>query len=335
MSELRLNVVTKEWVIIAPERSSRPRDFKPRISRPPLPAHDDTCPFCPGNEAETEREMFRIEQEGSTAWQVRAVLNRFPVLRHREASCEHHHDGLKHSVEGFGAHEVVIETPRHDLATAMMPVDQVESILRTYRTRYNAIVEDPRIRHVIIFKNHGKGAGTSLIHPHSQLVATSVVSYQVRDRIRTLEDHQALYGRCVLCQMIEQEIHEQVRIVHVNDSFVAMVPYAALSSYHLWIFPRRHMATFGEIEERELRDLATALRTVLRKLYFGLSDPDFNYVIRSAPRDCSEFEFHWYLSIVPRLARAAGFELGSGMYVNDRYPEDSARELREMIVPEG
>jgi UDPglucose--hexose-1-phosphate uridylyltransferase len=334
MSELRLNVVTKEWVIIAPERATRPKDFKPRVSRPPLPSHDPACPFCPGNEQMTVGEVSRMPATQEHAWLTRVVPNRYPVLSCSHTSPAPHHEGLKHRVNGFGVHDVIIETPRHDLTTALMPLPQVEAILRTYRDRYRACDQDRRIAHILLFKNHGPAAGTSLIHPHSQIIATSVVSYQVRDRIRTLEDHQALYGHCVLCKMVEDEIAEGTRLVDVNESFVALVPFAALSAYHLWVFPRRHMGSFGAISDTELTDLSSLLRSVLRRLYFGLGDPDYNYVIRSAPRTCSNGEFHWYLSIVPRLARAAGFELGSGMYVNDSCPEDSAAFLRSVLMPE-
>lgn len=334
MSELRLNVVTKEWVIIAPERGSRPREIKPLASvRPPLPVHDPGCPFCPGNERETETEVFRLGNGDGADWATRVVLNRYPVLSREHVSPDQKHHGLRHSLQGFGVHEVIIDTPRHDIATAVMPRSQIETLFLTYRARYRACVEDERIGHVVIFKNHGLAAGTSLIHPHSQVVATSVVSYQVRDRIRTLEDHDALYGQCVLCQMIDQEATEGVRVIHINDSFVAFVPYAALSPFHVWVFPLRHMAQYGELTDDEVKDLAETMHIVLGKLYFGLGDPDFNFVIRSAPRTCPASAFHWYLSIVPRLGRTAGFELGSGMYVNDRAPEEAAEFLQSVEVP--
>ena len=243
------------------------------------------------------------------------------------------HAGLRHRVSGFGIHEVVVDTPRHDLPAAQQQPDQLEALVETYRARYRACRADPRIAHVVIFKNHGLGAGTSIIHPHSQMVATPVVSYQVRDRIRTLQDHHALYGECVLCRMIAEEIEDGSRVVEVSPTFVAVIPYAALSSYHLWIFPRRHMASFAELRDDEIAPLAATLRSVLLRLELGLGDPDYNYVIRSAPSSCAPEEFHWYISIVPRLARTAGFELGSGMYVNDSYPEVSAEFLRSVAIP--
>jgi UDPglucose--hexose-1-phosphate uridylyltransferase len=333
MSELRLNVITKEWVVIAPERSARPKQFAVQHNRPPLPEHDPACPFCPGNEAETTAEEFRVVSDGGSGWSTRVVSNRYAALSREPAAVSKHSRGLHHCVSGVGIHEVIIDTPRHDRTTAQLELTQVQDILRTYRARYRVCRADPRIAHTIIFKNHGPGAGTSLVHPHSQIVATPVVSYQVRDRIRALEDHYALFGECVLCKMIAEEIADGSRIIFRTGSFVALVPYAALSAFHIWIFPTRHMASFGELGDDEIGDLATTLRTALRQLYYGLGDPDFNYVIRSAPSACSPDDFHWYVSIVPRLGRAAGFELGSGMYVNDRYPEDAAQLLRSVQIP--
>lgn len=331
MSELRLNVVTKEWVIIAPERSSRPVEHTP-CSRRPQALHLPDCPFCPGNESMTTREVFRIDDDDGT-WITRVVPNKFPVLTDRGLMPAHRHAGLNHTVEGVGVHEVIIETPRHDLAIAQMTPSQVRTIVMTYFDRYNTCRDDPRIAHVLLFKNYGAGAGTSLIHPHSQLIGTPVISYQVRDRIRTMEEHQALYGECVLCRMIHEEIAQGVRIIHQNDSFAAMIPYAALSRFHIWVFPLRHMARFGDMSGEEIVEFAEVLRAVMRQLYYGLGDPDFNYVIRSAPRTCTREEFHWYLSIVPRITQAAGFELGSGIYVNPSYPEESAEFLRSVQVP--
>ncbi|MFW5741308.1 MAG: DUF4931 domain-containing protein [Myxococcota bacterium] len=333
MSELRLNVVTKEWVIIAPDRASRPHDHK-RQTSPPPPPFMASCPFCPGNEAMTTKEVFRLDGNDGE-WITRVVPNKFPVLTNGTSLPAHHHEGLNHTVEGVGCHEVIIETPRHDLSIALMPLDHVRTIVATYRDRYNACRNDPRIAHVLLFKNHGAGAGTSLIHPHAQLIGTPVISYQVRDRIRTMEEHTALYGECVVCRMIRDELAHQARVLYTNGSFVAMIPYAALSRFHIWIFPLRHIAHFGDMIDQEVSAFADVLRVLMRQLYYGLDDPDYNYVVRSAPRTCTHEEFHWYLSIVPRVAQAAGFELGSGIYVNPSYPEASAALLRDAPVPRG
>jgi len=329
MSELRLNVVTREWVIIAPERASRPSDAVPSRRHLSLPPHDPACPFCPGNEHMTAAEVERCESSPGT-WRTRVVLNMYPVLSRNSSGIKPHHDGLMHAVNGFGTHEVVIDSPHHNLSIAQLALEDVACVLRAYRSRYRALRADPEIAHIIVFKNHGFSAGTSLAHPHSQIVGTPVVSHQVRERIRTMEDHLALFGECVICRLIDEEIAQGVRIVHTSPSFVAMVPYAALSSYHVWLFPRRHMAWFGDIGDDELSDLAKTLHTVMRKVYRGLGNPDYNFLIRSAPRTCTNEQYHWYLSIVPRIGQAAGFELGSGIYVNPTLPEEAARFLRSV-----
>ena len=348
MPELRLNIVTKEWVIIAPGRASRPTDHAPAFGTT-LPPFNPRCPFCPGNESMTPSELMRLDSPNSattpaadhpgesaesstnrSSWLTRVVDNMYPVLVQSTRNAVHSHDGLMHTVDGFGVHEVIIETPQHNSCLALLDQRQLEAIVRTYRDRYNACSRNPIVQHIVLFKNHGAGAGTSLEHPHAQIVGTPVVSHQVRDRIRALEEHLALYGECVLCRMVDEEIRQESRILHLSDSFVAFVPYAALSRYHIWIYPRRHSAHFGCVVDSELSDLASTLRTVLRQLHFGLGDPAFNFVVRSAPRNCTNEGFHWYLSIVPRIGQAAGFEFGSGIYVNTSYPEESAAFLRSV-----
>jgi UDPglucose--hexose-1-phosphate uridylyltransferase len=195
------------------------------------------------------------------------------------------------------------------------------------------IKKDPRVEAIIVFKNHGEGAGTSLQHPHSQLAATPMVPSQIRKRIeeatRFFDDN----GECLFCRTLNEELAAGVRIVLETEHFVAFVPYAALSPFHLWIFPRRHASAFDEITEPEIADLATNLRTILAKMYCGLNDPDYNYSIRSIPtRDRHTDYFHWYLTIIPRITKAAGFELGSGMYINSSLPEESARFLRDITI---
>jgi UDPglucose--hexose-1-phosphate uridylyltransferase len=242
--------------------------------------------------------------------------------------------GTKRLMSGVGIHEVLIETPLHNMTTALLPVEQIRSIIETYQVRSLAAYQDSCVEHVVIFKNHGEGAGTSLEHPHSQLIATPIVPGQVRSRreeaIRYFDDT----GECVFCQILREEMEDGIRIIWEGKSFVAFVPYAALSAFHTWIFPKRHAASFGSITPEEIDDLANTLKTVLAKFYYGLNNPDFNYVIRSLPLEEDEEEWgHWYLSIVPRLSKTAGFELGSGMFINTALPEESAKFLRETKVP--
>jgi UDPglucose--hexose-1-phosphate uridylyltransferase len=332
MSELRQNIITREWVVIAKERAQRPH-LLARQDAPttPLPAYQPDCPFCPGNEHLTVRESYRLS--GDESWKVRVVLNKYPALA-PEGDRVRHIDGIYRSMTGVGLHEVVIEHPRHDFSPAQYTDGEMADVVEAYRRRYSDIKKDPRIEAIIIFKNHGEGAGTSLQHPHSQIAAMPIVPTQIRNRLEESTRFFDEMGECVFCRTLKQEMTDRQRIVHETEHFVAFMPYAALSPFHTWVFPRRHGSSFDEIFDHELVDFAANVRTVLAKLYHGLNNPDYNYSIRSIPaHDGHRDYFHWYLAIIPRISRTAGFEIGSGMYINPTLPEESAEFLRGIRVP--
>ncbi|MGF1494883.1 MAG: galactose-1-phosphate uridylyltransferase [Microcoleaceae cyanobacterium] len=335
MTELRQNLITRDWVIIATERAKRPDQFSQIESeKPQPPTYQPHCPFCPGNEHLTgTEETLRLQKDDRSGWKVRVVGNKFPALSsvgERTRSMQ----GIFRSLAGVGFHEVVVEHPHHDLTTALMATDDVANILRVYRKRYLQLRKDPRIETIIVFKNHGRGAGTSLEHPHSQIAALPIVPYQWRDRAQEAIRHYDDTGECIFCRTLAEEVEQAERIVYATEHFVAFIPYAALSPFHIWIFPRRHASSFDEITEEEITDLADNLKTVLAKLYFGLHNPDFNYTIRSIPTSEQRTDyFHWYIAVIPRVSLAAGFELGSGMYINTALPEESAAFLRSVKLP--
>jgi UDPglucose--hexose-1-phosphate uridylyltransferase len=330
MSELRQNFATKEWVVIATERAKRPEEMAQHRARKPIAPFVPTCPFCPGNEKLTPPEVLRVPVSSSTPWQVRVIPNKFAALS-RDAEPLRNLHRSRRSMVGFGVHDVIIETPDHSQALALMPDSYVAEILRVYKTRYDELSLDPRIAHITIFKNHGPDAGTSLEHPHSQMIATPVISYQVRERFQHALRHFDDFGECMFCQMVEEELQEQTRIVTVSEHFVALELYASAAPFSTHIYPRRHTASFGDVSAAEINELARVLRSVLAKLYYGLQDPDFNFTIRSAPAENVGVKyFHWYLSIIPRLTRVAGFELGSGMFINTVLPEAAAEFLRKV-----
>ena len=331
MPELRQNIITRDWVIIAKERARRPDEFASRKRRPTRAAREPDCPFCPGNEHLTKREIYRVS--GETGWKVRVVDNKYAALE-RDGERERRVNGIYRSMSAVGFHEVIIEHPRHDMTTALLSPPEVADILEAYRHRYTDISKDPRIEAIIIFKNHGEEAGTSLGHPHSQLAATPIVPTQVRGRVEEALRYFDELGECVFCKTLREELLVRDRIVFESEHFVAFIPYAALSPFHLWIFPRRHQSSYGDLMDGELDDLAVNLRTVLAKMYHGLNNPDFNYSIRSIPiRDHHTDYYHWYFTVIPRVSRTAGFEIGSGMYINAALPEESAKFLREVKVP--
>ena len=333
MAELRQNVITREWVIITPERAKRPDQFAAgNQTKPILSEYVPDCPFCAGNERYTLEESFRIPEKGN--WKVRVIANKFPALSGK-GNRVRKVDGIYRSMTAVGYHEVIVEHPHHNITTALMKSEEVVDILKVYRERYQAIKRDNRVEAIILFKNHGEGAGTSIVHPHSQLVATPIVPSQIRIRIDEAIRYFDDTGECVCCRTLQDEIRAKERLIFQSSNFVAFIPYAALSPFHTWIFPLRHASSFDEINDVEINDLAKCLKTVLAKLYFGLNNPDFNYSIRSIPtRDLHAEYFHWYLTIVPRVSKTAGFEIGSGMYVNTALPEESAAFLRDVSVPE-
>jgi len=332
MPELRQNYFTKEWVIIATERAKRPEEM---IKQKPLQTaatRVENCVFCTGNEAKTPPEVMRVSSGANSDWQVRVVPNKFAALS-PEAQPTRHIQRSRRTMGGFGVHDVIIDTPDHSQIMALMPEAHIANVLRVYKSRYNTLSLDNRIAHVTVFKNHGIDGGASLEHPHSQLIATPVISHQVRERFQHATAHYDEYGECMFCQNLEEELSDESRIVLTTEHFVALELFASPTPFCTPIYPRRHMASFGDIDEAEINDLARVLKTVLSKLYHGLNNPDFNFTIRSAPVEFVGVKhFHWYLSVIPRMTRMAGFELGSGMFINTVVPEAAAEFLRNVKV---
>ncbi|HEY3452935.1 MAG TPA: galactose-1-phosphate uridylyltransferase [Myxococcales bacterium] len=333
MPELRQNVATREWVIIATERAQRPDQFVDarRALAESRPRFVADCPFCPGNEALVGKPSLEISEAGR--WQVRVVANKFPALV-ESGEPVRHFKGVERSMDGFGVHEVLIESPLHNATTALQSEQEVGRTLRAFCERGRKLSHDERLLLTIFFKNHGAGAGTSLEHPHSQMVSLPVVPHHVRQRLQDAAAYYDEHGSCVFCDMWHQELAKGARVIVEGKHSLAFVPYAAFSPFHTWVVPKRHMAVFGHARDEELDDVAAVLRGVLRRMYFGLHDPDFNFVVRTAPnQEDRSRSFHWYISIVPRVTRTAGFEVGSGMFINTALPEDSAKFLREVKTP--
>jgi UDPglucose--hexose-1-phosphate uridylyltransferase len=332
MPELRQNFFSKEWVIIATERAKRPEELATHRTAPAIPPFVETCPFCPGNESKTPAEVMRLPAVATEPWAVRVIPNKFAALS-SELQPKRDLQHLRRRIDGFGFHEVIIDSPDHSGYMALQPEAQVAHILSAYRERYNALSLDQRVNHITIFKNHGTDAGASMQHPHSQLIATPVIPSQVRHRLFEALRHYDDVGECMFCHVVEREIEDQVRIVLKGDHFVALEVFAAATPFATHIFPLRHMASFGDITDMEIADLARVLRMLLAKIYVGLENPDLNFTVRSCPAEyAGARHFHWYVSVIPRLTRVAGFELGSGMFINTVLPEAAAEFLRKVAV---
>lgn len=330
--EIRQDKATGEWVIFAPERSQRPRQVEEEAPERPDQAQAETCPFCPGHEDQLPGILQETGRPAPPGWQTRVVPNKYAALSPGEHTGRRR-SGLYITMPASGRHEVIIESPDHAQDLATMPAPAIKTVIETYHRRYREALSADNVLLAILFRNHGPRAGTSLRHPHAQLVATTLVPRYIRWREAQAQSYFDEWGRCVFCdiQMFEQE--ERQRIVLENDSFLAFVPFAARVPSEVWIMPRQHQANFGALSPAGQADLAAILRGVLRKLRQGLDDPDYNFVIRSAGRDQSDApSLHWYLQVRPRLQTQAGFEIGSGMAINPSLPEEDAALLREVPV---
>lgn len=329
MNEVRQNKATKGWVIYATSRGKRPHDFQGEGSvREGLPPIDKDCPFCPGNETMLPSVVMEMPMEGASSWQTRVVGNKFPALTPNGDTTRKKND-IYVSMPGYGHHEVIIEGPLHNRRIAQMSISEFLIIIETYYSRFVHLMADDRNKMIIIFRNHGAKAGTSLVHPHSQIIVTGFVPNHIRLREDEAQRYYDEWGRCVYCEILAYERKDSRRIILENDSFVAFVPYAAEVPFEVWIVPKEHLASFGQTSESARLDLAMALHTVLVDLVAKLNDPDYNYVINTCTQyKTEEPHLHWYLQIRPRLTTIAGFEIGSGISINPSIPEMDADFLK-------
>jgi len=333
MPELRRDPITGEWVIIASERAKRPSDF---AAHSPGREQQDkrSCPFCPGNEHMTPPEILAFRHPGSQrngpGWWVRVVPNKYPALA-VEGDLNKTGLGMYDWMNGVGAHEVIIETPEHDRQLPFLDTRQIEDVLWAYRARYLDLKKDPRLKFIMIFRNHGRVAGASLEHPHSQLIATPMVPGAVAAQIEGARRYRSYRDRCVFCDIVRQETSEGDRLVAQNEHFIAFEPYASKYPFETWVMPKRHSASFAAIPAEEQTAFAEMLGETLRRIHLCLNDPPYNFSVYTAPCESdSGDEFHWHVEIYPRLTIAAGFEMGTGIYINVTPPEVAASYLSKV-----
>ncbi len=328
MSEWRADPVTGRWVVIAADEPLRRRDFD---LDPVIPIDEAYCPLCEGEEAVAGHEIHAVRDGGPAngpGWQLRVVPNRVPALR-VEGTLDHRREGPFERMHGLGAHEVVIETPRHDATWATMPVDDLTRVLVAWRDRMADLRRDSRMRAAVAFKNEGVKAGARLAHPHSQVVTTPIVPPALADEVAGAHRYYETFGRCVFCAVIDQERAAGARVVATTDDVVVLAPYAARWPFETWLLPRTHHARFEAAPESLLAAVAAGLQPVLQAIERRLERPALNVVLHSAPySEPSDAAYHWHLEIVPRVLRASGFDLGTGTALNPVSPEDAARVLR-------
>ena len=331
MPELRKDPIVGRWVIISVERGKRPSDFVSVSHR----KRGGFCPFCPGNEYTTPPEIMAFRPVGSPAnspgWTMRVMPNKFPALQ-IYGDLGKTGEGIFDKMNGIGAHEVIVETPDHNLSLATMPQKAVEDMLWAWHMRLGDLKKDKRFKYVLVFKNEGEIAGASLEHTHTQLIALPIVPSLVKEELDSAKLHYEYKERCIFCDVINQELEEGKRVIYENAEYVAIAPFAPRAPFETWILPKRHESTFVP-HDKSFGELAELLQRILRQIDKILDTPPYNFVLHISPfyDEVNEY-YHWHIELMPKLTRIAGFEWGSGFYINPTPPEESAKFMREAKI---
>ncbi|MBU1087187.1 MAG: galactose-1-phosphate uridylyltransferase [Candidatus Omnitrophica bacterium] len=338
MSQLRKDPIIGRWVIISTERGKRPHDFV--VQKDPEVLPEKQCLFCQGQEADTPAEIYAARESNTLAnasgWYVRVLPNIDPLMQ-SSGDIGRRGMGMFDLMNAIGAHELIVETPKHIANIADLDIAQINQVFKVYVQRTRELEKDPRIKYVLISKNYGIAAGASPIkHSRTQLIALPVNPKRVKEELAGARRYYEFRERCIFCDMIEHEIEKQVRIVDRMDGFIAFCPYASRFPFEVWVLPEDHSADFFNLKNTE--GLAKIMKSVTRKLSVSLQDPPYNYIIHTAPfrRMTSpeywktiDYDYHWHIEIMPRLTKVAGFELGSGFYINPTPPEAAAEFLNQ------
>jgi UDPglucose--hexose-1-phosphate uridylyltransferase len=332
--EYRRDPVTHHWVIVAPERAARPLALSHAKPHDRHDAERDACPFCEGREEDTPGELFALRDAGSApngpGWRLRVVPNKFPAVRPLPGVEVADGDGLFESLPGAGEHELLIECARHEANPARLTDAEFRDVLLAYRARLAALSADPRYAYVLVFKNVGAEAGASLAHLHSQIIALPIVPDAVRAELDGARDYYQRTGRCVFCDVLRQEVRLGVRVVAETEHFAAFAPFAGRFAYETWLLPKAHDSRYESLTDAHAEELARLLRHLLARLDAVLEEPAYNYYLHTGPARAGGLSYyHWHLEVVPRTARPAGFEWGSGCFINTVPPERAAAELRD------
>lgn len=342
MPELRHDPIQRRWVIIAKERGARPLQFEGELR---FPRHS-SCPFCEGMEGTTPPEILALgapgRQPNTPGWDLRVVPNKFPALQ-VEGEPNRRGVGYYDVMNGIGAHEVLIETPRHMQHMAEMSPEQMTRIFFAYQARLADLKQDPRFKYVMIFKNYGADAGATIAHPHTQIIATPVTPRTVANELESCREHFRHKERCLFCDILSQEMDSGARLAALTDHFAAICPYASRFPYELMILPRQHSFDFAGERPEIVQDLSRMMHIVMKRLRLALGDPPFNFVFHTAPNtnhnlrrsnywDTIQYDWHWHVEILPRMTQPAGFEWGTGLHINPVAPEVAADHLRKVQV---
>ncbi len=326
MPQLRKDPIVGRWVVINSDHLKSPKDF---FREDHKVYQGQVCPFCPGRESRTPPELDAVRLDENGHWQVRTVPNKFPALVHEER-LEKEGMGMLDTISGYGAHEVVIETPDHNKQMADLTPGELALVFRQYQRRLRALANDARLKYIAIFKNFGVSAGATIEHSHSQIIALPMVPKSVLEEIQGAEHYHLTHGRCVFCDILQQEHQDKDRLVSTNNGFVSFCPFAPRYAFETWVMPQAHQANFIDLDEQGINDLAGHFSDIMNRMKRCLSNPSYNFYLHTAPMHYGRPNcYHWHIEIIPKLTRSIGFEWGTGLHIVPTFPHDAARFLRE------
>ena len=332
---MRFDWLANRWVIIAPQRSTRPDDFV----TPPVRVQDPSaCPFCFGKEGQTP-DAVASYGASEEQWQVRVVPNKFPAVSAlgNTESFSAVAGGLQENDkidlflrrQSTGAHEVIVESPKHIVSVSELDRSQIRLVFQAYIDRLDFWLSQPEINYAVLFKNVGQDAGASLAHTHSQLIATEILPTEVARITERMNLFYEKEGDCLFCRMVQDELEQQTRVVDETPDFLAFCPFASRTPSLINIVPKAHRSRFEVQDDFETEQLSWLTHRVIRRLEKCFPDSSYNFVIHTAPsRDVQEEAFHWRMELFPRVTKVAGFEWGSDCFINPQSPEDAAQQLR-------
>lgn len=328
-SQLRQDMVTGDWVVIATGRAKRPEDFivKKEVF---LEESLGSCPF-ENPQASGQKSDVLIYKKDDGDWTLRVFPNMHPAVGEIDGDPESLGEGPYFGMNGIGYHELVVPR-KHDDHFSKMGVNTIVEVIDAYQDRYLNMMNQKNIRYVSIIHNHGKSAGASIYHPHSQIFAIPVISPYVQLELDGSDRYWKSNKRCVFCTMIEYDREQKTRVVFENEHCIVIAPYASRAAFEMWVLPKFHSPYFERITNAQKISLAWALKRSLSALDKALDNPDYNFYLHTAPCDGKDYpHYHWHFEILPKTSTWAGFELSTGIEISTIEPEVAAKRLRECI----
>lgn len=326
-SELRQDIVTGAWVVVATSRAKRPDDFRRKAIDKPS-ENKDGCIFC---DRSKQAKPLLVYEKSEKDWSLVVIPNKYPAFDY-SATLNKRTEGPFAIVTGVGYHEVII-TRDHEKHIALMTTPQVMEIMNAYQERYLNLMNKRFVDYISIFHNHGREAGASLVHPHSQLIAMPVIDPDVYRSLNGSDNYWHKNKKCVHCVMIEWEKEDKKRLIFENKDFIAFCPFVSRAAFEVRIYPKYHAPYFERITPESKIQLAEALRISLAKINIGLDNPPYNFFLHTAPCDGKDYpHYHWHFEILPKTSIWAGFELSTGIEISTIEPEKAAEFLREQDV---